>query len=146
MNIRFTASVLHNMSVSRVPRCLNLPLQSAIQATIFHSRSSVRNYSISKEWKGTEKHTTERSKNGDTADIHASSSASGMKERETHGGVADATRSQATTETGGTKHGKKAKQEHPNAPEPIIGMNDERSKVSSYGLVGNDRTVLYSGG
>jgi len=123
------------MSVPRLPWRLNLPFQSIIQAPVLRTPSGVRNYSISKEWKGDKEHTTERSKKGDTADIHASSSASGMKERETHEGVADATKSQGTTETGGTKYGKKAKKEHPKAPEPIIGMNDERAKVSSYGIV-----------
>jgi hypothetical protein len=115
------------MSLSRLQR-LNLPFQSAIQTPVLRQLNA-RNYSITKDWKGSEEHTTERSKEGDTADIHASSSASGLKERENNQGVADATKSQGMTETGGAKHGKKAKKEHPKAPEPIIGMNDERAKV-----------------
>jgi hypothetical protein len=131
-----STSIVHKMSVSRLPRRLNLPFQCAMQVSVLH-QSSVRNYSITKDWKGSGEHTTERSKKGDTADIHASSSASGLKERQTHEGVADATKSQGTTETGGAKHGKKAKKEHPKAPEPIIGMNDERAKVSLYEFMRN---------
>lgn len=90
--------------------------------------AGVRNYAIFKDWKGSEEHTKERSKKGDTADVHASASASGMKERETNQGSGDGTKSQGTTETGGTKYSSQAKKENPKAPEPIIGMNDERGK------------------
>lgn len=34
--------------------------------------------------------------------------------------------SQATTQKGGAEFANKAKKEHPKAPEPIIGMNEER--------------------
>lgn len=46
-------------------------------------------------------------------------------------GVADNTKSQATTERGGRKQERKAKEEHPAAPKPIIGMNDERAQVNA---------------
>jgi hypothetical protein len=52
-----------------------------------------------------------------------------MKEREGNEGIADDTKQQGTTERGGRKHGQKAKEEHPAAPEPVIGMNDERARV-----------------
>jgi hypothetical protein len=52
-----------------------------------------------------------------------------MKERERNEGIADDTKQQGTTERGGRKHGQKAKEEHPAAPEPVIGMNDERARV-----------------
>lgn len=92
---------------------------------------SIRNYSITKPWEGDppEEHSKERAKKGDTSDIHAAAGASGLKERERNEGVADETMSQATTERGGVKQSRKAKKEHPAAPEPIIGMNDERAQV-----------------
>lgn len=94
-------------------------------------RGGIRGISLFKNWKGasSEDHTTERSKRGDTNDPTSNASAAGMKEREQNEAVADTSKSQGTTERGGQKHGKKAKQEHPEAPEPIIGMNDERAQV-----------------
>lgn len=118
---------LHNMSIAGLPRRM-LPLRATIPSVA--RTPNVRNYSIFKEWKGGGEHTTERSKKGDTADIHAHSSASGMQERKTHEGAGDPSKSQGTTETGGSQHGKQAKKDNPKAPEPIIGMNDERGKAS----------------
>ncbi|CAG8286478.1 unnamed protein product [Penicillium salamii] len=126
------SSKLYNMSIARLPYRRILPLpstQPVLRAT------SVRHYAIFKDWKGNEEHTTERSKKGDTTDVHAEASASGMKERETNEGVADGTKSQGTTERGGTKYSSKAKKENPKAPEPIIGMNDERGKASEHNSV-----------
>lgn len=104
------------------------PVRPSYTARPIHS---TRHYSITKPWKGDppEEHTKERAKRGDTSDIAAAADASGMKERERNEGVADETMSQATTERGGLKQGRKAKKEHPAAPEPIIGMNDERAQV-----------------
>lgn len=92
---------------------------------------NTRYYSITKEWKGSkpESHEKERAKRGDTHDVHAAAGASGMQEREGNEGVADETKSQGMTERGGVKQERKAKEEHPAAPEPIIGMNDERAQV-----------------
>lgn len=53
-----------------------------------------------------------------------------MKEKEEYHGISDHSKSHATTQRDGLSHGRKAKEEHPKAPEPIIGMNDERGKVS----------------
>lgn len=47
-------------------------------------------------------------------------------------GIADNTKSQGMTERGGRKQARKAKEEHPAAPEPIIGMNDERAEVFAF--------------
>ncbi|KAJ5682538.1 hypothetical protein N7462_005703 [Penicillium macrosclerotiorum] len=92
--------------------------------------SSSRVYSLPKDWKGTqpEESTIKRAKAGDATDPSAAATAAGMKEREVNEGVADDSKSQGTTERGGRKHGEKAKREHPKAPEPIIGMNDERGQ------------------
>lgn len=111
------------------------PLQSAIQPPILRAQLGVRNYSIFKDWKGStqEDHTHVRSEHGDTEDVHSEASASARKERQANEGIADDSKSQAITERGGVKHAKKAKEEHPKAPEPVIGMNDERSKVSASG-------------
>jgi hypothetical protein len=108
---------------------LTLPLKSALPIPC---ATSARQYSLKKDWKGSsaDEHTVNRSKKGDTADIPADASITGMSERRVNEGVADDTKSQGMTERGGSKHGEKAKQEHPKAPEPIIGMNDERAKVS----------------
>lgn len=122
------SSRLPIMSISRLPVRRMLPLQSTVRSGTY--ASAVRNYSIFKEWKGSDENTVERSKKGDTTDVEAKSSASGMQERKTYEGVADESKSQGMTERGGSKHGKKAKEEHPKAPEPIIGMNDERPKAS----------------
>lgn len=95
------------------------------------SRHLSRNYTLSKEWKGADstEHSIKRAKRGDTDDPSSAATASGMKEREVNEGIADDTKQQGTTERGGRKHGQKAKKEHPAAPEPIIGMNDERAQV-----------------
>lgn len=47
-------------------------------------------------------------------------------------GIADDTKSQGMTERGGRKQAQKTKEEHPAAPEPIIGMNDERAEVTAF--------------
>ncbi|CAG8908159.1 unnamed protein product [Penicillium egyptiacum] len=122
------------MSVSRQPWRVVLPLQSIIQAPVLRAPLGLRNYSIFEDWKGSsaEDHTSRRSKKGDTEDVHSEAAASGFKERRTNQGLADETKSRGMTERGGIKYGKKAKEEHPKAPEPVIGMNDERSKVSSH--------------
>lgn len=122
------------MSVSRQRWRVILPLQSVIHPPVPCAQLGFRDYSIFEDWKGSsaEDHTRKRSKRGDTEDIHSKEAASGLKERETNQGLADDTKSQGMTERGGTKYSKKAKEEHPKAPEPVIGMNDERSKVSLY--------------
>lgn len=114
-----TSSTLRNLISSHPPR----PSLTALRNT--------RHYSLSEEWEGSkpEENTKERAKRGETADVHAAAGASGMQERERNEGVADETKSQGMTERGGHKHGRKAKEEHPAAPEPIIGMNDERAQV-----------------
>lgn len=124
---------LHSMSISRQPWRVVLPVQSAIHPPFLRPQLGVRDYSIFEDWKGSsaEDHTRKRSEKGDTEDVHSEAAASGLKERETSQGLADETKSHGMTERSGTKYAKKAKQEYPKAPEPVIGMSDERPKVSS---------------
>ncbi|KAF3398577.1 hypothetical protein F1880_006336 [Penicillium rolfsii] len=114
--------------IANSPRASILPTRSI--AAIYAPRGA-RLQSVAKEWKGahTEENSIRRAKRGDTKDPSASAVASGMEERDVNEGIADDTKSQATTERGGRKEERKAKNEHPSAPEPIIGMNDERGRV-----------------
>lgn len=114
--------------IAHSPRASILPTRSI--AEIYAPRGA-RLQSITKEWKGahTEEHSIPRAKRGDTKDPSADAVASGMKERDMNEGIPDDTKSQATTQRGGRKEERKAKHEHPAAPEPIIGMNDERGEV-----------------
>ncbi|KAJ5753148.1 hypothetical protein N7520_010065 [Penicillium odoratum] len=105
-------------------------LKQPIAQPAFVALGGVRHESTLNKWKGssTDDHSTQRSKKGDTYDIASEASASGMEERQENQGIADQTKSQGTTQRGGIKSSKKAKAEHPAAPEPIIGMNDERAQ------------------
>ncbi|KAJ5382393.1 hypothetical protein N7517_000304 [Penicillium concentricum] len=126
--------MLHSMSVPRQPWRVILPLQSAIHPQVLRAPLGIRQYSIFEDWKGSsaEEHTRKRAQKGDAEDVHSEAAATGLRERKTNQGLADETKSHGTTERGGTKYGKKAREEYPKAPEPVIGMNDERPKVSSY--------------
>jgi hypothetical protein len=96
------------------------------------TRHLSRTYALfKKDWKGADstEHSIKRARRNDTEDPVSEATASGMKEREGNEGIADDTKQQGTTERGGRKHGQKAKEEHPAAPEPVIGMNDERARV-----------------
>ncbi|KAJ5917393.1 hypothetical protein N7466_010947 [Penicillium verhagenii] len=108
----------------------SLLLRKASSQPAFLALGGVRYESVTKKWEGSSKddHSTQRSKRGDTYDIPSNAAASAMKERQQNEGVADKTKSQSTTQRGGSEFGKKAKAEHPAAPEPIIGMNDERAQ------------------
>ncbi|KAJ5634743.1 hypothetical protein N7528_002585 [Penicillium herquei] len=118
---------LHHLIVRSRPSIL--PKPSTTQR-VTSRLGGVRYESITKEWKGasTEEHNTRRSQKGDTHDPASSAAAAGMKERQANEGIADKTKSSGITERGGVEHGRKAKKEHPAAPEPIIGMNDERAQ------------------
>jgi len=77
-----------------------------------------------------EEHAVHRTQRNDTTDPETEASSEGMAERGENEGIADGNKSQATTERGGLKHQRRAKEEFPKAPEPVIGMNDERAEVS----------------
>ncbi|KAJ5904467.1 hypothetical protein N7504_006850 [Penicillium tannophilum] len=118
---------LHSVIAHSRPSIL---LKKTIAQPAFFALGGVRHESITKQWKGasSDDHTTQRSKEGDKYDIHSDASASGMEERQQNEGIADKTKSQGMTRRGGAESGKKAKSEHPAAPEPVIGMNDERAQ------------------
>lgn len=117
--------------VAHSSRASTLPTRSiASPGAIYHPRGA-RCQSVTKPWKGSQpdEHSIPRAKRGDTKDPSASAVASGLEERDINEGIADDTKSQATTERGGRKEERKAKKDHPVAPEPILGMNDERGGV-----------------
>ncbi|KAJ5676912.1 uncharacterized protein N7477_002545 [Penicillium maclennaniae] len=93
------------------------------------ARQFSRKYGLLKDWKGADPtdSSIKRARQGDTNDPTSAATASGFKERDVNAGIQDDTKQQGATERGGRKHARKAKDEHPAAPEPIIGMNDERA-------------------
>ncbi|PWY94769.1 hypothetical protein BO94DRAFT_531705 [Aspergillus sclerotioniger CBS 115572] len=128
-----SASKLHSLLVPRPPTPCLLSLRSIWQPAAIHTPRSVQarfNSGVTKDWKGTgsEDHAVDRTQKRDTTDPTTDAAASVMKDREEGEGIANGSKPQGATERGGTQHGKKAKQQHPNAPEPIIGMNDERGQ------------------
>lgn len=80
-------------------------------------------------------HAVNRSQDNDTTDPETAASSAGMEDRRQSEFIADPTKSEATTERGGLKAERKAKKEFPKAPEPVIGMNDERAQVGFVSLV-----------
>ncbi|RMJ26809.1 hypothetical protein PHISP_02351, partial [Aspergillus sp. HF37] len=86
--------------------------------------------SATKPWTGSSgsEHSVAKAQKGDHTDPEASASEAGMKEQAESHGIANNTKSHATTERDGLHHQRKAKKEHPKAPEPVIGMNDERGE------------------
>ncbi|KAL5365280.1 hypothetical protein BJX96DRAFT_158882 [Aspergillus floccosus] len=131
--IQSSASKLHGIIVPQPPRPLVIPLHRVWQPATVHTPNSVRsrlNSSLSKGWRGTrqEDHAVNRSKKRDTTDPTTDAASSGLKDREESEGVVDDFKPAGATERGGLQHERKAKKEHPKAPEPIIGMNDERAQ------------------
>ena len=123
---------LRNILVRHRPSIRAEPFSA--RRTAIYAPGGVQYKSLFNDWKGssTEDHSTKRSKNWDTNEPTSDAAASGMKERERNEGIADDTKSAGMTERGGRKESREAKQEHPEAPEPIIGMNDERAQVSTH--------------
>ena len=77
-------------------------------------------------WHGreTEEHAVNRK---DELDVQAYASQSGGRERAS----GDERQSQASTEKDSGNQNEQAKKDHPEAPGPVIGMNDERGQVGS---------------
>lgn len=61
----------------------------------------------------------------DELDVHSAASKSGKRDR-----ASDNTQSGAASERDARDDNKRAKEENPEAPGPVIGMNDERGGVS----------------
>ena len=109
-------SFLCNRTVRQPFRQFNLHLTR----TIFTSRPL-----LSDTWEGRqpEEHVTNRE---DTLDIQSAASKGGKQSR-----AEDSHQSGATSEKDTGNHNERAKKDHPEAPGPVIGMNDERGGVSN---------------
>ncbi|KAL1885437.1 hypothetical protein Plec18167_000931 [Paecilomyces lecythidis] len=81
-------------------------------------------------WTGTstEDHAINRTKKKDITDPQMESTQSGQEERERNESIADSSKSSSTTERDVNKSSERAKKDHPHAPEPIIGVNDEKGE------------------
>ena len=81
--------------------------------------------SVFRKWEGrkADEHVVNRE---DELDVHSEASQSGMREREKD----DPDHSQGTSEKDKGKHNERAEKDHPEAPKPVIGMNDEKGGVS----------------
>lgn len=106
-----------------------LPVISKARPTLFSSTTTntstvLRFASTSWEGRQPEEHVTNRK---DELDIQSSASKSGKQERAAGGG---SEQSSAASEKDHGDQNKKAKEDHPEAPGPVIGMNDERGGVS----------------
>jgi len=101
-------------------------VRARLKGDTAHSKSLFR------DWTGTstEDHAVNRAKKKDITDPEIESTASGLQEHVENDGIADGSKSQATTRRDLGRNNKRAKDEHPAAPEPVIGMNDEKGHVS----------------
>ncbi|KAF7717466.1 Uncharacterized protein PECH_000485 [Penicillium ucsense] len=126
----FTPFKLPSALVVRPSRASILTRRTFAQSAVSFSSGGSQKEPLAKEWKGSqpEEHSTQRLKRGDNKDIAAAAAKEGLDERANYEGIAEGSKSQATTERGGRKAEAKAKKEHPAAPEPVIGMNDERGQ------------------
>lgn len=91
------------------------------------------------DWSGRQpsEHATNR---GDELDVQSGASQSGKRERAS----GDANQSQATTQKDsgeGTTQNEQAKKDLPEAPDVVIGMNDERGQVSASDLGWDNKRV-----
>lgn len=86
------------------------------------------------DWRGTqsEDHGLDRIKRGDTTDPQSDAMKSGQEERAraSQNMDKDKAKSQATKERDQSHSKQQTEEEYPEAPRPIIGMNDERGRVS----------------
>ncbi|KAL5339879.1 hypothetical protein BJX70DRAFT_362721 [Aspergillus crustosus] len=92
------------------------------------------NSGITKDWEGAKgnKHATHRQeKEKDLTDPQTIASERTKDDRAQNFGKGGTGISDAATERGGRKNERKVKKDHPKAPEPVLGMNDERAQVSS---------------
>ena len=89
------------------------------------SASQCRSASGTSDWSGRQpqEHLSNRK---DELDVQSGASQSGKRERATDNENA----SQGTTEKDSGNQNEQAKKDHPEAPGPVIGMNDERGGVS----------------
>ncbi|KAH8811177.1 hypothetical protein F5884DRAFT_854537 [Xylogone sp. PMI_703] len=120
----------------RLPYILSTqPIQHPVRPCNISERPNGIRYKGTREinrWSGASKgdHATNKKKQGDIADPQTEGAEIGQKEREQYENIPDnapdAEQSQGTTERDQGSFNKKAKDEHPGAPEPVMGMNDEK--------------------
>ncbi|RJE19802.1 hypothetical protein PHISCL_07854 [Aspergillus sclerotialis] len=128
------SSKLPSILIPRPPRLCILPVRSVLQPAVYFTPNQVharlKGSVADEKWTGssTSDHTVNRVRKHDETDPETAASAYSIKERDDSHNIADDSKSQATTERDGLKYGRKAKEEHPKAPEPVIGMNDERAE------------------
>ncbi|KAL4900973.1 hypothetical protein BDW74DRAFT_160916 [Aspergillus multicolor] len=121
-------------SVSRASTSGSRPLLSSISRSHILATTSVHarnNSGVTKDWKGSsgEKSASHRVEHeNDTTDPQTIASSRTMKDREENFGVGNRGESDAATERGGLKNQEKVKKDHPKAPTPVLGINDERAQ------------------
>ena len=89
------------------------------------SATPIRHYAgATSDWQGRQasEHTTNRD---DEANVEVAASKAGAADR----AAGSEANSSATSGEDKGNHNKKAKDDHPEAPKPVIGMNDERGQV-----------------
>ena len=113
-------------SANLLHRSLTRASPSALCQTPFISTR--RNGSNSSTWEGRkpDEHVNDRH---DTQNVQVSASRQGKADRAS----GDSAASGATSQKDHGNQNKKAHEEHPEAPGPVIGMNDERGGVSNIG-------------
>ena len=112
---------------------MSLPLRTLRSPKLFSQSSTIQTLRYasnttgggSSAWTGrqADEHVANR---GDELDAQSAASQSGKRERAS----GDASQSQATTEKDKGNQNEQAQKDHPEAPGPVIGMNDERGGVS----------------
>ena len=91
--------------------------------------SHLRTASTTKDWEG--RQPSEHATNREGLDTQSSASKSGQEDRaKSAPGTSDGGHSQATTEKDRGNQNEQAQKDHPEAPGPVIGMNDERGQVN----------------
>ncbi|MCJ1306654.1 hypothetical protein MMC25_000297 [Agyrium rufum] len=106
--------------VSR-PSTFSLLSRSQPQSRLLSTTSALS----ANDWKG--RHGDEHVLNQDHEhNVHSAASQQGRKERAAGGTEDVSSGSQATSETDQGNNNERAKKDHPEAPGPVLGMNDER--------------------
>ncbi|KAL9132162.1 MAG: hypothetical protein Q9217_000096 [Psora testacea] len=82
------------------------------------------------DWSGRQPHEHINNRDDDNLNVHSSAANSGKSDRAAEGGTQGG-KSQATTEADKGNQNEQAQKDHPEAPGPVIGMNDERGGVST---------------
>ena len=129
-----------NMSVLRssirAPTLLCPTLRSSLR--LLPSLNEYRFASGTSDWSGRQpdEHVSNRK---DELDVQSGASQSGKRERSMNNEEA----SQGTSEKDSGNQNQQAQKDHPEAPGPVIGMNDERGQVSLWPSCVGRRSVIW---